>query len=988
MDRKVLVDAVKALLLRVKSATPERATDVLKSLPGRNGYVPRLKLWLDENQSAFPEPFAVEDLDSLHDPGVDVLMTGARSGARIGFQVKSANDLRQKDFTPHLKSQILDAQGIQVDLFVVVFACPPTPANLTKIKYWQNKYLDRVDILCLSPEKAAGLHEVFDRPIQPIILTERTWPDFFRVTGQSHLASRYLDVWPDLPPDQRFLPPENYSAIRKSVQENRLTFLVGSPAVGKTFVSLRLLWDAFQEGRPVHWITATEDEPTEGPIPRAEAEIGLIERIELKRRVDGLLRTLGSPVDDLDIVSRVLVPNALVYIEDPFGKSEVEYSLSLASYSFFDLQRFVEALERSSARADCRLLITSREALFQHWLADLKAKNRKSPSYSVIRLTHNSYYPRPLFNHAVLLGRARGFDQPEEIADVLATHVESPFELDTLIRALPPDTGVAEAESVVVGWEGELRDKIESRIAPRDERDTLMLILVAASDFQYESLASPLGMYSKLHVGLGFEGEPQLNFGAILKRLSPFLGPNHRGNAGSLPFSPSHTIVREAIHNQLTATGSRQLIRRIARALVDIPPRARRPRSPSGGLRLSDLISPWHDSLLVALYLISVGAALEGAEESLALERLVFDQAGISGSGYRKIMAVWQGLPDQLRKRTLERLRRAPREDADGLSQAAAVLPYTKIDPHDAWCILELLLEDPERGSQKNIYEESPWDYLFQHLDEIPLSLSDKLDDWASNDPAAFVYTMDEELIQNWDRLPILWRSSLFHPDCRNRFKVWDRFVRTIVRHWGKASPSIREWFDLVARNPDSSVRALAGSQALFYAELYPDLERYALEAGRDPDLEVRFETFRWGRGDEAHRRVAEALLEGATPGFAADMMLGLFEGEIRDEIVPWEKDMLLRCERIGGSASQAAITSAIFAGKKHAHYLGYKLTDSPFEEPEIVRAAWLWSHLNSNRLRPQLTDDDLRRLLLGFKEPPIRYWCLAPRLSAGTRFT
>jgi hypothetical protein len=978
MDAQVLLDSMKAVLLRVKSKPLERATELFRGLSGRDSFVPRLTLWLEGGRPAFPEPIAVENLDSVHDPGVDVLVTGARSGARIGLQVKSDNDLRPDSFTRDLKAQILDALGVRVDLFVVLFACSPTKKNLAKIRYWQTQYLDRPEILCLPPEKAAGLHEIFNLPIEPIVLSGRTWPDFFRTIGHSRLAAHYLDTWPDLLPDQRFVPPKNYDAIRKSVQDNRLTFLVGSPATGKTFVSLRLLWDAFQEGRPVQWITATNDEPTEGPIPRADAEIDQIEKTALKRRVAGLLRTLGSPVDDLDIVSRILLPNALVYIEDPFGKSEEEYNLSLASYSFFDLQRFVEALEKSSARAGCRMLITSREALFQHWLNDLRNKCRESPSYSVIRLTHNAYYPRPLFNHAVLLGRARGFDQPEEIADVLVDHVESPFELDTLIRSLPPDAVVAEAEDVVVGWEGELRDKIESRITPRDDRDTLVLLLIAASDFQYNRLVSPLEMYSKLHSSLCFDGEPQVVFEAILKRLSPFLGPDYRGHAGSLPFSPGHTIVRESIHDQLIKTGSRPLIRRISRTLVDIPPRTRRPRNPGGGLRLSDLMSPWNDSLLVALYLVSIGAALEGADESHALERLIFDLAGISGSGYRSIMVVWQELPNQFRKRILDGLRRASQEDTDGLRQAAAVLPHTKIDPPDAWSILELLLESPGRGDQKTLYEESPWDYLFQHLDEIPLGLSDKLDDWAREDPASFVYTMDEKLVQNWSRVPILWREGLFHPDCLSRSKVWDRLVRTIVRHWGKASRSVREWFDLVARSQASSVRALVGSQALFYAERYPDLEEYALEASRDPDLEVRFETLRWGRGDEAHHRIAEALLDGATPGFAADMMLGLFEKELRDKVAPWEKDILLRCERIGGVASKAAITSAIFAGEKRAHELGYRLTDSPFEEPEIVRAAWLWSHLNSNRLKPPLTDDDLRRLLLDFKEPLIRAWCLA----------
>jgi hypothetical protein len=390
------------------------------------------------------------------------------------------------------------------------------------------------------------------------------------------------------------------------------------------------------------------------------------------------------------------------------------------------------------------------------------------------------------------------------------------------------------------------------------------------------------------------------------------------------------------------------------------------------------LIDPWADYYVVALYLISLGVALEGTEESRALERLLFDLAGIKGSNYRRIMAVWQELPNQLRRRTLDGLHRGLQDDVNGLRQAAAVLPHTKADPQDAWSILELLLDEPDRGCQKTIYEESPWDYLFLHLDEIPSSLSAKLDAWAEEDPAFFVYTMDEGLVKNWERLPLLWRNGLFHPDCYSRHEVWDRLVRTIAQHWGKAPQSVREWFDFLARSETPTIRALVGSQALFYAERHPDLERYAFSASRDPEPLVRLETFRWGRGDESHHHVAELLLEGASPGFAAEIMLDLLEEEIREEIAPWEKDVLIRCERLGGDAVRAAITSAILAGKARPVGLGYKLADSPFEEPEIVRAAWFWHHLDSHRSRPPLTDDDLRNLLLSLKDVRIRAWCLA----------
>lgn len=106
--------------------------------------------------------------------------------------------------------------------------------------------------------------------------------------------------------------------------------------------------------------------------------------------------------------------------------------------------------------------------------------------------------------------------------------------------------------------------------------------------------------------------------------------------------------------------------------------------------------------------------------------------------------------------------------------------------------------------------------------------------------------------------------------------------------------------------------------------------------------------------------------------------MLHLLEEDIREEIAPWEKDVLAQCERLGGGAARAAIASAIFAGRKRVHELGYRLADSPFDEPEIVRAAWIWYHLESKRSNPPLADEDLKRLLQGLQEPDIRAWCLA----------
>jgi hypothetical protein len=979
--RRLLPEAIEALLSRVRSASPAQAAELFRKLPGRGGFVTQLRSWLEKNRSAFPEPFEVFELDSVHDKGTDLYLEGVHSRARVGFQIKSTGDLTKKDVTPRLKAQILDAQQRGVELFVVVFACTPSKKNLGIIQYWQNYAVDHPypRIRCLSPEQAAGLVELFDHLIEPIVLSGRTWPDFFQALGKTHLIPLYLDLWPGLMPDQRFLPPSSFDSLGQAIQANRLTFLIGPPAAGKTFTAIQLLWIAFQEGRPVHWLTATDVEVTEGPIPRSGLD--LLGKATLKSRVDRLVRTLGSvpgkpPTDAIDVISRVLEQNALVYIEDPFGKSEDEYALSLSSYDFFDFHRFVEELERSAKREGCRILVTSREPLFLRWLADLKAKSVEAPQHSVVLLKYGDYYPAQLFDHAVLLAKARNLDDPEAIADVLVEHVESPLEIDTLVRLLPAQAGVGDAEQAVSGWKGDLRSKIEGRLTPRDDREAIVLLLIAASGFRYDSLGAPRDMYAKLHSAFRLEGEPGPTFDVILERLRPFLASKGDIGPESRPFVPTHTVIREAIGDQLAAVEHRVLLRRIARALPDIPPRPV-PKRRAKFFDVSSFMDPWADHFRVAHYLLSLGVALGGEEEAAAFETLFFDRAHLKRQDYRRMMELWHLLPERLRRKTIEELQRDPKKNSWDLREAAASLPRSQIDPFVAWLILELLLEEPGRGSGETMYLESPWAYLFPHLEEVPQSLREKLDSWVAEDPELFVYAMDKGLLLNWDRLPETWRRCLSDLSRFKRRYMREQLVMTTARYWGRAPQIFREVFDFFARSSDPSARALAGSRALFYAEDHADLEKYALEASLDSNPEVRLETFRWGRGDEAHRRVAEALLERATPGMAAEIMLDLLEEEVREEIVPWEREVLARCEGLGGDAAKAAIAYASFEGKERVDELGYKVAESPFEEPEIVRAAWLWAHLNSLRARPPLSDDDLKRLLQSIRDPKVRGWCL-----------
>jgi len=97
-------------------------------------------------------------------------------------------------------------------------------------------------------------------------ISERTWEAFFLSQDKNEALGLYLRDWPALTPNERFEPPHEFSTIQKSVHEHPLTILLGPPAAGKTFISLQLLWEEFQQERPVGWIAATTYVPTASVI--------------------------------------------------------------------------------------------------------------------------------------------------------------------------------------------------------------------------------------------------------------------------------------------------------------------------------------------------------------------------------------------------------------------------------------------------------------------------------------------------------------------------------------------------------------------------------------------------------------------------------------------------------------------------------------------------------------------------------------------------
>jgi hypothetical protein len=363
-----LIESVRRLLISIPATTDAEATDLFEGMAGRglDQYGTKLRNWLTMDPAVFSEPINVENVDHVRDSGVDVVLTGQASKGRVGFQIKSDGDLASKDFTRDLKAQITDARAWGLSLYVIVLACRPTRKNSDKYMHIVNEFGRSPDdfVLILQPPRAAGLLRAFDSPPPNPPRASTEWTDFFTAVREPELVSSYLDDWNGILPDERFKPPKEFIDILEAAKTKPLTIVTGPPAVGKTFCAVQILWSDFQAGREIKWITPARFTETEGPIADATAPA------DMKRRVDLLSRYLGiiprqPPLDSTEFIAAHLKPNVTIYIEDPFGKTDDEFSYSMHTFRFFDLDKFVSAISQGAERFGCHILLTSREALFE-----------------------------------------------------------------------------------------------------------------------------------------------------------------------------------------------------------------------------------------------------------------------------------------------------------------------------------------------------------------------------------------------------------------------------------------------------------------------------------------------------------------------------------------------------------------------------------------------------------------------------------------------
>jgi hypothetical protein len=130
--------------------------------------------------------------------------------------------------------------------------------------------------------------------------------------------------------DRVFVPPVKYKDIIKTLEEDQIVFIVGTPEYGKTYTAVRLLWEYFCKGYEPIWAKGGE----------------LSQRMRARER--------------LEEIENELRPPCVMYFEDPFGSSAYEGRSGLER----EIGTIIDYIQTAK---NVKVVVTSREEVFKQF---------------------------------------------------------------------------------------------------------------------------------------------------------------------------------------------------------------------------------------------------------------------------------------------------------------------------------------------------------------------------------------------------------------------------------------------------------------------------------------------------------------------------------------------------------------------------------------------------------------------------------------------
>lgn len=960
-----LADTIRGILASVTPTTGEEATRLLKGLPGRGtgGYVSSLCEWLNASRLAFAEPVSAEDVDHPNDHGLDAVLEGGSSRERVGFQVKSDTDLASRDFTGKLKAQLTDARAWSPSLVVVVLACTPSEKNQQKYKYIisELRRYPASEVCVLDPMRAAGLLKHLATPLTTAPLVAVSWEKLFVAANQDYLLPLYLHRWPGVTPVQRFKAPAEYDEIKKAIESHVVTVVVGPPAAGKTFLCVQLLWQAFTAGQDIRWVAPSIVPLSDGPVVLRDPPDN-----DISVRVDLLSRTLGlrfrqPPLDPTDFVAGQLQPNGLVYIEDPFGKTPADFRASLHSFKFFDLNAFVAALGTGGPRDTCRIVISSREGLFEKWLAEGGSIDGKS--VAVVRLSKQSYSGSQRAELARLLMDAAQVTLDDDDVALVVAKCETPYEVEGIVDALRGKPGADVGHLI----EKRKQTLVATAIEAFASSDSLKLFLFTLKTLSTDGHGRNnfRDWFLRLHMALSLGTDPEGDLRRCLaecRHLVVLLQIGENDPERSFHLEPAHSTVMEAVEEYLRDNAS-EILRQLARVLPQLDS------------------EDWYrfTQARIALDVLDLGVDCSDSTVADAILGAICYPEALDITSIYAFTRLWPKLHSEFREHALTRLEANPRT----LTRLAGAARGTT-DTDLGWRLVRGLLFLPALGAGRFHTEGHPWAFLFDNLASIPIDISTGLSEVAAQKPALFSYAVGDLCVSNWGSLPNeAWRAAVVSEATRRSMSALDKTLSEIGERWTDVAPELREHFDQCANSDSIEARASAAMASLLHYERAPQHFRKILErAARDASVRVPLHVFDEALGDNEHDQwFAQELLAGASETVAAAMVAAHIYTNGRPE---WKVRLQEECVAKGGEFARAVLKMTELQRRSWAGD-STGPTERWEEESEPVKLAWVWAYANSAGQTPPLTQEELVRLCDQLTEPynQLAFYILGHQMEA-----
>lgn len=172
-------------LFDIKSS-PDHDTEYFKNKNVSHAKLMRIiEYWLDQSKPIFGEPVVIQKTQSLQDAGVDLTVEFVSSRVKIGFQIKSYGDVKDKQFHKSVNAQISHSQRYKLEKLVIVIAGNMKDKTQDqRVRGLIAELEQRVDhyISIIPPEKTLPICQAYEAKQHPLSLVMLDFCDTFKIT--------------------------------------------------------------------------------------------------------------------------------------------------------------------------------------------------------------------------------------------------------------------------------------------------------------------------------------------------------------------------------------------------------------------------------------------------------------------------------------------------------------------------------------------------------------------------------------------------------------------------------------------------------------------------------------------------------------------------------------------------------------------------------------------------------------------------------------